>query len=28
MEDERVDVAVTPDPIQAKIVTDEENADG
>jgi len=28
MEDERVDVAITPDSIQAKITTDEENTDG
>jgi len=28
MEDEQVDVAITPDLIQAKVVADEENADG
>jgi hypothetical protein len=29
MEDERIDVAITPEPIEARVaVTDEENADG
>jgi len=28
MNDERVDVAITPEPIEARVVTDEENADG
>jgi len=28
MNDEQVNVVITPEPIEAKVVTDEENADG